>query len=117
MDEIAGGIPKLIADARIAEKKKEEKRPPKEVEEVMVDTAPVLEDAAVELEAPPVKEEKAISTEDLGDLKSAIESLEKTGKTESEEVETLKKELQGRNSIGNIFSFKLLTKSGTVKST
>ena len=93
IDEIAGGIPKLVADAKIAEKAE---KPPKEVEEVMVDTAPVLEDTAKELEAPPVavKEEQAISTEDLGDLKSAIESLEKTGKTESEEVETLKKELQ-----------------------
>ena len=61
-----------------------------------------------ELESPPVatgKDEKAaISAEDLGDLKSAIESLtDKTGKTEEEEVETLKKELQGRNSIGLCF--------------
>ena len=78
------------------------KKPPKvkeeqaeEEEEVMVDRAPVLEDTAVELEAPPTaKEEQAISTEDLGDLKSAIESLEKTSKTDSEEVERLKVELQ-----------------------
>ena len=61
-----------------------------------------------ELESPPVatvtgkddQQQAAISAEDLGDLKSAIESLDKTGKTEEEEVETLKKELQGRHSIG-----------------
>ena len=99
VDEIAGGIPKLVADAKIAEKVKVEKPlkvQKEEIDDVMVDKAPVLEDTAKELEPPPVavKEEQAISTEDLGDLKSAIESLEKTGKTESEEVETLKKELQ-----------------------
>ena len=50
VDEIAGGIPKLVADAQIAKKKVE--KPPKVmkedevIEEVMVDTAPVLEDAA-----------------------------------------------------------------------
>merc|ERR1719323_2523075 len=106
VDEIAGGIPKLVADAQIAKKKVE--KPPKvkedeAVEEILVDTAPVLEDAARELESPPVatvtgKDDQlqaAISAEDLGDLKSAIESLtDKTGKTEEEEVETLKKELQ-----------------------
>ena len=64
-----------------------------------------------ELESPPVavagKDDQtaAISAEDLGDLKSAIESLtDKTGKTEEEEVETLKKELQGRYSTGHAFN-------------
>ena len=69
----------------------------------------ICEPTPKELESPPVavagKEEKAaISAEDLGDLKSAIESLtDKTGKTEEEEVETLKKELQGRCLIGLCF--------------
>ena len=67
----------------------------------------ICEPTPKELESPPVavagKDDQtaAISAEDLGDLKSAIESLtDKTGKTEEEEVETLKKELQGRYSIG-----------------
>ena len=95
VDEIAAGFPKLVADAQIAEKPKVEiPKVKEEAEEVMVDKAPVLEDKAQELEAPPVKEEQAISAEDLGDLKSAIESLDKAGKSESEEVESLKKELQ-----------------------
>ena len=50
VDEIAGGIPKLVADAQIGNKQKKiVEKPPKEdkvMEEVMVDTAPVLEDAA-----------------------------------------------------------------------
>ena len=96
VDEIAAGVPKLVADAQIAEKPKvdEPKVELPKAEEILVDKAPVLEDKAEELEAPPVKEEQAISAEDLGDLKSAIESLDKAGKSESEEVESLKKELQ-----------------------
>ena len=76
----------------------------------------ICEPTPKELESPPVamgKDEQrqaAISAEDLGDLKSAIESLtDKTGKTEEEEVETLKKELQGRYSTGLCFNSNICT--------
>ncbi len=98
-EAVAGGVEKMVEDAAEPLKKIITPVPPKDPE-VLVDKAPVMVDTAVELDSgaavkdEAAKKEAEISTEDLSDLKSAIEVLEKTGKTETDEIESLKKELQ-----------------------